>query len=54
MKTLENSGDQFNVRETSPSGGNMQSLRSFIKTRIDLIATTAEGFRSLRISVRYC
>ena len=39
----------FGERETSLSSGKMQLLRSFIKRRIALIATTTEGFRLLPI-----
>ena len=35
-------------RGTPPSSGRMQSLRSFIRKRIDLIATTTEGFFACR------
>ena len=41
-------------RETSPSSGEMQPLRSFIKRRIDLIVTISEGFRSLPIQEKCC
>ena len=41
-------------RETSPSSGKMQPLRSLMKRRIDLIATITEGFRSLPIQAKYC
>ena len=41
-------------RETSPSSGKMQPLRSFIKRRMYLKATSTEGFRSLPIQAKYC
>ena len=44
----------FGERETSLSSGKMQLLRSFIKRRIALIATTTEGFRLLPIEAKYC